>query len=103
MSLKTVGAICRQASQSMHVESTKKSPSTLSGIRRAVRAMRLAVRRWPLAVKNVLGQRTTANGQRIILSAKAIYQADVRQPPGQNGPGLQDPARRSQAQRMAHR
>src|SRR5260370_35476919 len=30
---KTAGAICRQASQSMQVESTKKSPGTFSGIR----------------------------------------------------------------------
>src|SRR4051812_36129850 len=30
---KTEGAICRQASQSMHVESTKKSPGTFSGTR----------------------------------------------------------------------
>src|SRR6516162_11607440 len=30
---KTEGAICRQASQSMQVESTKKSPGTLSGTR----------------------------------------------------------------------
>src|SRR5256885_15826955 len=99
MSLKTVGAICRQASQSMHVESTKKSPGTLSGIRSAVRAI---VGRSPMAVgrANVLGQQTTAIGQRIILCPKAIYQADVRQPPGQDGSGLQDPARRSQAQRM---
>src|SRR2546423_9204399 len=29
----TAGAICRQASQSMHVESTKKSPGTFSGTR----------------------------------------------------------------------
>src|SRR5205085_5137067 len=28
---KTAGAICRQASQSMQVESTKKSPGTFSG------------------------------------------------------------------------
>ena len=30
---KTEGAICRQASQSMQVESTKKSPGTFSGTR----------------------------------------------------------------------
>src|ERR1700719_837153 len=30
---KTAGAICRQASQSMQVESTKKSPGTFSGTR----------------------------------------------------------------------
>src|SRR5579871_4472080 len=32
-SSKTAGAICRQASQSMQVESTKKSPGTFSGTR----------------------------------------------------------------------
>src|SRR5947207_2119587 len=30
---KTAGAICRQASQSIQVESTKKSPATFSGTR----------------------------------------------------------------------
>src|SRR5580704_5287225 len=32
-SAKTAGAICRQASQSIQVESTKKSPGTFSGTR----------------------------------------------------------------------
>src|SRR5438552_18744635 len=36
---KTAGAICRQASQSMQVESTKKSPGTFSGTRFLTLAM----------------------------------------------------------------
>src|SRR2546430_1257006 len=39
MSWKTAGAISRQASQSMHVESTKKSPGTFSAILREARAI----------------------------------------------------------------
>ena len=45
MSLKTAGAKMRQASQSMQVESTKKSPGTLSGSLRAGPAPRLSITR----------------------------------------------------------
>src|SRR5580765_8012665 len=38
-SVKMPGAICRHASQSMQVESTKKSPGTFSGRRKATLAM----------------------------------------------------------------
>src|SRR5579885_2241345 len=119
MSLNTVGAICRQASQSMHVESTKKSPSTFSEMRNAGRAM--FVGRRLFAVGRCVNERPPATGyssrsglpagscasfrlaprwarpkanrERIILPLKALNESNVRQPAGQTRADFQDAAR----------
>ena len=51
---KVAGAIWRHASQSMQLESTKKSPSTFSCSRRAVSAIETPTRSEPCVIRTIL-------------------------------------------------